>query len=62
MSVCLVVNGSSRPRRGIWAAQTAMLQIARDYASLPDVRELKLHEIMFYYDGIRSELESRTAS
>ena len=61
MTVELVRGGRSITCRGITAAQSALLQIARDYAGLPDVRELKLNEILFYYDGLRGELEQRTA-
>lgn len=61
MTVDLVSKGRSKHCRGITAAQTALLQVARDYAGLPDVRELKLSEILFYYDGLRGELEKRTA-
>ena len=61
MTVELVRGGRSITCRGITAAQSALLQIARDYAGLPDVRELKLSEILFYYDGLRGELEQRTA-
>lgn len=34
-----------------------MLQICRDYHGLPDIRELKAHEIRFFYDGLRIELK-----
>lgn len=61
MTVDLVRRGGSVRCRGVTAAQSALLQIARDYAGLPDVRELKLSEILFYYDGLRGELEQRTA-
>lgn len=61
MTVDLVRRGSTTRCRGITAAQSALLQVARDYAGLPDVRELKLNEILFYYDGMRGELEQRTA-
>ncbi len=37
-----------------------LLQIARDYASLPDVRTLKAGEIRFFYEGLRAELEHHT--
>lgn len=37
-----------------------MLQIARTYPSLPDVRTLTLEQIEFFYEGIRGELESMT--
>ncbi|UGC98016.1 hypothetical protein [Oceanospirillum phage vB_OsaM_PD0307] len=61
MTVELVRGGRSVTCRGVTAAQTAMFQIMRDYAGLPDVRALKLSEILFYYDGLRGELEQRTA-
>lgn len=61
MTVELVRGGRSVTCRGSTAAQSALLQIARDYASLPDIRVLKLSEILFYYDGLRDELERRTA-
>jgi hypothetical protein len=37
-----------------------MLQIARDYAGLPDVRTLTASEIRFFYDGLRAELREGT--
>lgn len=36
------------------------LQICRDYSSLPDPRTLRMSEIRFYYDGLRSELKEHT--
>jgi hypothetical protein len=39
-----------------------MLQIASDYPGLPDVRELTLSQIRFWYDGARSMLKQRTKS
>jgi hypothetical protein len=36
-----------------------LLQIAMDYPSLPDLRTLKLHEIRFFYEGIRASLHER---
>ena len=38
-----------------------LLQIARDYSGLPDVRNLKAHEIRFFYNGLRAELAHHTA-
>jgi hypothetical protein len=35
-----------------------LLQVARDYSGLPDVRTLRAREIRFFYEGLRSELES----
>ena len=40
--------------------QEMLLQIARDYAGLPDVRTLTVPEIVFFYDGLRSELKKHT--
>ena len=37
-----------------------LLQICRDYTGLPDIRTLKAHEILFFYDGLRSELRKYT--
>lgn len=37
-----------------------LLQICRDYSSLPDVRTLEAHEIRFYYDGLRGELKKHS--
>ena len=34
-----------------------ILQIARDYPGLPDIRDLSEHEIIFFYDGLREELK-----
>ncbi len=39
-----------------------LLQIARDYPGIPDVRTLKAHEIRFFYDGLRAELKHHTES
>jgi hypothetical protein len=36
------------------------MQITRDYASLPDPRTLKAHEIRFFYNGLREELKQHT--
>ncbi len=37
-----------------------LIQICRDYASLPDPRSLTLGEIRFFYDGMRAELHAAT--
>lgn len=36
---------------------TMLLQICRDYYSLPDPRTLRSHEIRFFYEGLREELK-----
>lgn len=37
-----------------------LLQCARDYASLPDVRTLTVAQIVVFYDGLRPELRKHT--
>jgi hypothetical protein len=37
-----------------------LLQVCRDYHSLPDPRTLKLHEIRFFYGALRGELRKHT--
>lgn len=37
-----------------------LLQIARDYAGLPDARTLTVPEIVFFYEGVRPELTKYT--
>ncbi len=37
-----------------------LLQICRDYRSLPDVREFTLAQIRFFYDGERNTLREMT--
>jgi hypothetical protein len=39
-----------------------LLQIARDYAGLPDARTLTIGEIVFFYEGLRPELIKHTRS
>ena len=60
MTVDLVSNGAVKKHRGLGAIQSALLQIARDYSGLPDVRTLSLSDILFYYDGLQAELVQRT--
>lgn len=37
-----------------------MLQVARDYPGLPDLRTLTVSEIVFFYEGLRPELQKHT--
>jgi len=37
-----------------------LLQCARDYAGLPDARTLTIPELVFFYDGLRPELQKHT--
>lgn len=39
-----------------------ILQITRDYPGLPDPRTMRLHEIRFFYEGLRRELREATKS
>jgi len=36
------------------------LQICRDYPGLPNARDLKAKEILFFYEGLRPELKEHT--
>lgn len=33
-----------------------LIQICRDYSTLPDLRTIELYEIRFFYDALRPEL------
>jgi len=37
-----------------------LYQISRDYSGLPDVRTLTAREILFFYNGLRAELQQHT--
>lgn len=37
-----------------------LIQVARDYNGLPDVRTLKASEILFFYEALREELKEGT--
>jgi hypothetical protein len=37
-----------------------LLQIARDYPGLPDVRTLTMSELRFFYEGLRPSLRQHT--
>lgn len=37
-----------------------LLQVARDYPGVGDVRALTVDEIVFFYNGLRRELHSHT--
>lgn len=37
-----------------------LLQICRDYPGLPDPRTLTVDEIVFFYNGLRTELKKHT--
>lgn len=38
-----------------------LLQICRDYSTLPPLSEITASQIRFFYDGLRAELEKHTA-
>lgn len=42
--------------RGVGGVAIMLKQIYRDYASLPDFRTIEIHEIRFFYDGLRADL------
>lgn len=45
---------------GVRTYRVMLLQIARDYAGLPDPRTLTVGEIVFFYEGLRPELKKYT--
>ena len=54
-------NGADARLPSAKATYTEMLlQIARDYAGLPDARTLSFAEIVFFYEGLRPELKKQT--
>jgi hypothetical protein len=56
-----VRNGASaRLKTALATYREMLLQIARDYAGLPDARTLTVTEIVFFYEGLRPELIKHT--
>ena len=54
-------DGKLEDDHNFQAVYTIMLwQICRDYHGLPNVKNLKAHEIRFFYDGLRIELKEHT--
>lgn len=57
----LVDPHGERPAHTMLAVYSEMmLTVARVYHSAPNVLEMTLDEIAFFYDGIRGELKERT--
>ncbi len=57
---CIVFRGKNgaweENVRGVHGVSFMLMQICRDYQQLPPVLELDLHDIRFWYDGLRAEL------
>ena len=61
-------GGDARPslaaRRAMGCAAATwiamLLQVARDDPGVPDLRTLRIGEIVFFYDGLRYELKNHT--
>ena len=53
------MNGEALRVRGAGGIATMILTICREYRSLPDVRELGLPQIRFFYQGLWDELIDR---
>jgi hypothetical protein len=53
-------GAGARLSTGARTYREMLLQCARDYPGLPDPRTLAVHEIVFFYEGLRSELEKHT--
>lgn len=57
----VVRAGSDARLAGAAATYTEMLlQVARDYPGIPDPRTLRIHEIVWFYNGLRPELKRHT--
>lgn len=57
----IVRNGAdARLSSAVRTYTEMLLQIARDYAGLPDARTLTVPEIVFFYNGLREELKKHT--
>lgn len=59
----LVRNGESvrlREHNAPAVYREMLLQICRDYATLPDPRTLTVEEIVFFYEGSRAGLKRHT--
>jgi len=53
-------GGDVKLSNGLSTYRVMLLQVARDYAGLPDVRTLTVGEIAFFYEGLRPELQKHT--
>lgn len=54
----IVQNGDDvQLSSGLSTYRLMLLQIARDYAGLPDPRTLTVGQIAWWYDGLRPELK-----
>ena len=63
MTELLVRNGADckiRDHKMLPVYSEMLLQVCRDYQSVPDIRTIKFSEISFFYDGLRPELKSAT--
>ena len=56
MTAEVVTGGVLARQRGYWAPLFQMLQGARDYSGIPDVRTLTLDEIDTFYRALVPEL------
>ena len=56
MTVRIVVDGEIVNARGLGAPLAQMLQCARDYPGLPDVRTLTVAEISTFYRALIPEI------
>jgi hypothetical protein len=45
-------NGIVKKEYGVGAIQEQLRQICADYSSLPDVRDITISEIRFFYSGL----------
>jgi hypothetical protein len=60
ITVDLVRNGSTVKTNGAGGVVEMLLQICKDYHTLPDPRTLTTYEIKFFYSGGIADLQEAT--
>ncbi len=56
----LIRDGQEIKETGFHVIQEMILQISLYYTSLPDIRDLYLYEIEFFYNGLKPTLKKLT--
>lgn len=56
VSSILAVDGREEKVLGIGGLCSMLLQICSDYSSLPNVRDITIEEIRFFYNPLRASL------
>lgn len=56
VSSILAVDGQEKKVLGIGGICSMLLQICSDYSSLPNIRDITIEEIRFFYSPLRKSL------